>query len=72
MAYYLSNYENNTTGKYEQAIKEQELTLVTFTPEQTAELNKMAESVRQEWIKKYSKDFDAQTLFDFTLAQFSK
>ncbi len=72
MAYYVSNYENNTTGKYEQAIKEQGLTLVTFTPEQTAELNKLAESVRQEWIKKYSKDFDAQTLFDFTLAQFSK
>ncbi len=72
MAYYVSNYENNTTGKYEQAIKEQGLTLVTFTPEQTAELNKLAESVRQEWIKKYSKDFDAQTLFDFTLARFSK
>ena len=72
MAYYVSNYDNNTTGKYEQAVKEQGLTMVTFSPDQTAELNKLAESVRQEWIKKNSKDFDAQALFDFTLAQFTK
>ncbi len=72
MAYYVSNYDNNTTGKYEQAVKTQGLTQVTFTPEQTAELNKLAESVRQEWVKKYSGKFDAQALFEFTAAQFAK
>ena len=72
MAYYVDNYDNNTTGKYEKAIKEQGLTMVTFTPAQTAELNKLAESVRQGWIEQYSKDFDAKTLFEFTEALFNK
>ena len=68
----VKNYDENTTGAYETAIKEEGLTQVTFTPAQTAELNKLAESVRAEWIKKYSKDFDAQALFDFTSKLFSK
>jgi len=72
MAYYVDNYNNNTTGKYETAIKEQKLALVTFTPEQTAELNKLAESVRQEWVAKNSKNFDAKALFDFTSGLFAK
>ncbi|MCP4992391.1 MAG: C4-dicarboxylate ABC transporter substrate-binding protein [Gammaproteobacteria bacterium] len=72
MAYYVSNYDNNTTGQYKAAIKEKGLTMVTFTPEQTAELNKLAESVRQEWVTANSKDFDAQGLFDFTTALFAK
>ncbi|MCP3664001.1 MAG: C4-dicarboxylate ABC transporter substrate-binding protein [Gammaproteobacteria bacterium] len=72
MAYYVSNYDNNTTGQYKAAIKEKGLTMVTFTPEQTAELNKLAESVRQEWVTANSKDFDAQGLFDFTAALFAK
>lgn len=70
--FYVKNYDENTTGAYETAIKEEGLTQVTFTPAQTAELNKLAESVRAEWIKKYSKDFDAQALFDFTSKLFSK
>ena len=45
---------------------------MTFTPEQTAELNTMAQSVRDNWIKKYSGKFDAQALYDFTAAEFSK
>jgi TRAP-type C4-dicarboxylate transport system substrate-binding protein len=72
MAYYVDNYNNNTTGKYEAAIKEQKLALVTFTPEQTAELNKLAESVRQEWVAKNSKNFDAKALFDYTSGLFAK
>ncbi|MCG8429159.1 MAG: TRAP transporter substrate-binding protein DctP [Chromatiales bacterium] len=72
MAYYVANYDNNTTGKYQQAIKDQGLTMVTFTPEQTAELNKLADSVREEWIKKYSKDFDAKELFAFTEKLFNQ
>jgi len=72
IAYYVDNYDNNTTGKYTAAVKEQGLAMVTFTPEQTAELNKLAESVRQEWIKKNSKNFKAQELFDFTAGLFAK
>lgn len=66
LAFYVENYEQNTTRKYEQAVRDQGLTLVTFTPAQTARLNELAESVRQEWIAANSKDFDAQALFDFT------
>ncbi|RDE18069.1 C4-dicarboxylate ABC transporter substrate-binding protein [Motiliproteus coralliicola] len=72
MAHYVDNYENNTTAKYQAAIEEAGLTQVTFTPEQTAELNKLAESVREEWIAKWGGKFDAQALFDFTAEQFAK
>ena len=72
LAYYVKNYDENTTGKYEAAIKDGGLTMVTFTPEQTAELNSLADSVRQEWVAKYSKDFDAKALFAFTADLFAK
>ena len=72
LAYYVENYEQNTTKKYEQAIRDEGLTLVTFTPAQTARLNDLAESVRQEWIAANSKDFDARSLFDFTAELFAK
>lgn len=72
IAFYVDNYDNNTTGKYEKAVAEQGLTKVTFTAEQTAELNKLAASVREDWVKKYSKKFDAQTLFDFTADLFAQ
>ncbi|WP_207061914.1 TRAP transporter substrate-binding protein DctP [Motiliproteus sp. SC1-56] len=70
--YYVQNYEQNTTAKYEAALKEQGLTQVTFTPEQTAKLNELADSVRQEWVKKYAGQFDAQALFDFTANLFAE
>ncbi|USD66765.1 TRAP transporter substrate-binding protein DctP [Vibrio sp. SCSIO 43136] len=72
LAYYVENYDQNTTGKYEMAVKEQGLNMVTFTPEQTEELNKLSESVRQEWIAKYKGKFDAQTLFDYTAGLFAE
>jgi len=72
LSFYVDNYENNTTGKYQSAIKEEGLQMVNFSGKQTAELNKLAESVRQEWIKKHSKDFDAQALFNFTMALYSE
>ena len=72
MAYYIDNYNNNTTGKYEKELEASGLRLVTFTARQTAELNKLAESVRADWVTKYSKDFDAQTLFDFTAGLFAQ
>jgi TRAP-type C4-dicarboxylate transport system substrate-binding protein len=72
LAFYVENYEDNTIGKYQQAIREAGLQTITFTPEQTAELNALAESVRQEWIEKYSEEFDAKALFDFTAALFAE
>ncbi len=72
LAYYVDNYDNNTTAKYKKAVTDQGLSIVTFTPEQTAELDKLAASVREDWVKKYSKKFDAKTLFDFTQALFAK
>lgn len=72
LAYYVSNYEQNPTAKYDAAVKEQGLTMVTFTPEQTKKLNELSESVRQEWINKYKSKFDAQTLFDYTESLFAQ
>ncbi|MET0010725.1 MAG: C4-dicarboxylate TRAP transporter substrate-binding protein [Candidatus Thiodiazotropha sp. 6PLUC4] len=72
LAYYVKNYNENTTGKYQAAVTDEGLTKVTFTAEQTAELNKLSESVRAEWIKKNAAQFDSQKLFDFTAALFAK
>ena len=72
IAFYVDNYDNNTTGKYEKAVTEAGLKRITFTPAQAAELNQLAESVRADWIKKYSGQFDAKALFDFTAALFAK
>lgn len=72
MAYYIKNYNENTTGKYEAAIKEQGLTQITFSTDQTNKLNELSESVRKNWIKKNSKNFDAQSLFNFTEKLFQK
>ncbi len=72
LAYYVDNYDNNTTANYKKAVADQGLNMVTFTPEQTAELDKLAASVRKDWIKKYSKKFDAKSLFNFTQALFAK
>lgn len=69
--FYVKNYTDNTIGKYEAAITEAGLTQVTFTPEQTAELNRLAESVREEWVNKYKGEFDARALFDFAAEQFN-
>ena len=72
LAYYVKNYDENTTGKYEAAIREAGLTLVTFSPEQVNELNELAESVRADWVAKYQDQFDAKALFDFTSALFKQ
>ena len=71
IAFYVDNYNNNTTGKYEKAVTEEGLTRVTFTPAQTAELNDLAASVRDEWVKKYASEFDSKALFEFTQALFA-
>ncbi len=70
IAFYVDNYNNNTTGKYEQAVTEAGLTRVTFNAAQTAELNKLAASVREDWVKKYASQFDSKALFEFTQALF--
>ncbi len=66
LSYYVDNYTNNTIGAYEKAVSEQGLKQVCFTPEQTVELNKLAKSVREDWVKKYAGKFDSKGLFDFT------
>ena len=53
-------------------MKEAGLAEVTFTSEQTTELNTLAESVRAEWVAKNAKDFDSKALFDFTAALYAK
>jgi TRAP-type C4-dicarboxylate transport system substrate-binding protein len=72
LKFYVDNYDNNTTGKYEAAVKEAGLKAITFNEAQTDELNKLAESVREEWVKNNSKHFDAKQLFEYTKALFNK
>ncbi|MEH6651799.1 MAG: TRAP transporter substrate-binding protein DctP [Motiliproteus sp.] len=72
LAFYVSNYDNNTTGAYEKAVKEVGLQMVTFDAKQTAELNQLAGSVREEWVAKYAEEFDSKELFDYTAALFAK
>ena len=70
--HYVANYEGKVIGKYDTAIAKKGITPVTFTSAQSAELNKMAASVRAKWVKDNAKSFDAQALFDFTAAEFAK
>lgn len=70
--FYVENYNNNTTGKYEKEVTNAGLTRVTFSSDQTAELNKLAASVREDWINKYAGQFDSKALFDFTAALFAE
>jgi TRAP-type C4-dicarboxylate transport system substrate-binding protein len=72
LVYYVKNYDNNTTGKYEKAIKDQGLTQVTFNAEQTKKLNGLSSSVRKDWIKTNSKNFDSQNLYTFTEELFTQ
>ena len=72
IAYYVDNYDNNTTGKYEKAVTEQGLKRVTFTPAQTAKFNTLAASVRADWVKKYAGKFDSKALFEFTNKLFNQ
>ncbi|KGY12138.1 C4-dicarboxylate ABC transporter substrate-binding protein [Vibrio tubiashii] len=72
LAYYVENYEQNTTAKYEAAIKEEGLAQITFSAEQTAKLNELSESVRQEWVDKYKGKFDSQAVFDYTAKLFAE
>jgi TRAP-type C4-dicarboxylate transport system substrate-binding protein len=72
LAYYVKNYDENTTGNYNQTIKKQGLTQVTFTPAQTQKLNELATSVRKDWVKTKSKTFDAVKLYKFTENLFMK
>ncbi|WP_375753565.1 TRAP transporter substrate-binding protein DctP [Vibrio sp. HN007] len=70
--FYVQNYEQNTTAKYDTAVKDQGLAMVTFNSDQTAKLSELSESVRQEWIAKYKGKFDSQTLFDYTQKLFAE
>jgi len=72
LAYYVRNYDENTTAKYHAAVKEAGLTEVTFTADQTAQLNELAESVRDEWVANNAQEFDSKALFDFTNALFAQ
>jgi len=70
LKHYIDNYEQITIGQYQAKIKQKAIQKITFTPEQTEELNKLAESVRQDWIKRYRRKFASQKLFDYTVSLF--
>ena len=72
LAYYVKNYDENTTGSYQAAVKEAGLTEITFSADQTSERNGLAESFRTVWVAKHAKDFDSKALFDFTSALFAE
>lgn len=66
LKHYVDYYEGVTVKQYQQALKDHNVTMVRFTPKQTEELNRLAASVREEWIANYQRKFDSQALFTFT------
>lgn len=71
LAHFISNYEEKTIKKYNSVITNKGIEKITFTPNQVAELNKLADSVRQKWIKTYSNKFAAKELFDYAVTLFA-
>lgn len=72
LEFYVQNYEEKTTARYLDAIETAGLTKVTFTEAQTAELNELAKSVRQDWVEDHADEFDAKTLFEYTAKLFAE
>jgi len=72
MAHYVDNYDNNTTGAYLKEVEAQGINMLTFSSEQTAQLNTLAASVREDWVEKNSKNFDSKALFDFAEGLFNQ
>lgn len=72
MAYYVDFYDNKTTGKYEADVKAKGINMITFTAAQTAELNKLAGSVKAKWVKDNAGKFDSKALFDYTEKLFAQ
>lgn len=70
--HYVDNYNNKTTGKFQKKVAEKGIDRIQFGPAAVAQLNDLAGSVRQDWIKKYSRKFDSKDLFNFTSGLFGK
>jgi len=66
LAHYINHYENVTMGKYQTRLAEKNIQVVAFSPDQISELNTLATSVREDWVKSNKRKFQAQVLFDFT------
>ena len=71
LEYYVNNYKK-TTKKYEDELKKSGIKLVTFTPAQTKQLTSFSQSVNDAWVKKYSRKFKSQELYNYTKEQFNK
>ncbi len=71
LAHYISNYEGKTMSKYDSVISKKGMNKITFTPKQISELNNLAATVRQSWVKANSKKFAAKELFDYTATLFA-
>ena len=70
--HYVRHYEEVVMGQYQQTIQEKNIALLSFSPEQTADLNQMAAAVRQQWVQDYANSFDSKALFEFTEALFQE
>jgi len=71
LAHYISNYEGQTIKKYDSVISKKGINKITFTTNQVAELNNLANTVRQDWVSTYRKKFAAKELLDYTVALFA-
>jgi len=72
LKHYVDNYNNKTVGAFDKKVAEKAIQPVFFDADSTSQLNNLAGSVRQDWIKKYGKDFDAKGLFEYTSGLFNK
>lgn len=69
--HYIANYEGVVIGKYNGKIQENGIQQVTFTPAQTAELNRLAASVREQWVASNAKIPGVDSLYACTAKLFA-
>ena len=72
LKHYIDHYESQTIGKYQKRLKDKNIQIVTFSPDQVGKLNALAATVRKDWVKSNKRKFRSQELFDFTLALYNE
>ena len=71
LAHFIQNYEDKTISRYNSKITEKGFKKITFSPQQVTQLNKLADTVRQNWVNTYQDKFAAKELYEYTVSLFA-
>lgn len=72
LSFYLENYNNKIYARYGSEMDTVDIQAINFSAAQTAELDRLAETVREDWVRRYQSRFDARALYDFTAALYAE